>query len=101
MKNHFGDNFISRRTDFVWPSCSCDLTPCDFWLWGQIKNIFFNSEEQMLDIECLKQKIISAFSVIKSDLDLFKRVFYNFTIRLNLCITRHGKHFENIKITSN
>jgi len=34
LSEHFGENIISLKTDFPWPAHSPDLTPLDFWLWG-------------------------------------------------------------------
>ena len=34
----FEDRFISRRSDVVWPSRSCDLTPLDFYFWSAVKD---------------------------------------------------------------
>ena len=34
----FEDHIISRKIDVVWPPCSYDLTPLDYYLWGVIKD---------------------------------------------------------------
>ena len=31
------NRWIGRRGPFEWPTCSPDLTPCDFGLWGYLK----------------------------------------------------------------
>lgn len=38
-----GAELISLRTLFEWPPRSPDLTECDFWLWGHLKHIVFQS----------------------------------------------------------
>ncbi|GBO01369.1 hypothetical protein AVEN_275664-1 [Araneus ventricosus] len=39
---HFGnDRIISRHFPTTWPPWSPDLNPCDFWLWGYLKNVVY------------------------------------------------------------
>ena len=38
LREKFPDRVISRRGDNNWPPRSCDLTPCDFFLWGHVKD---------------------------------------------------------------
>ena len=38
LKNHFSEErIISRHFRNLWPPRSPDLNPCDFWLWGYLK----------------------------------------------------------------
>ena len=39
IKNQFGNKLISNKTTYEWPPRSPDLTPCDFFLWGYIKEV--------------------------------------------------------------
>ncbi|GBM21250.1 hypothetical protein AVEN_149842-1 [Araneus ventricosus] len=39
---HFGkDRIISRPFATAWPLRSPDLNPCDFWLWGYLKDVVY------------------------------------------------------------
>jgi len=38
LKDVFGDHIIGAGHDAEWPTRSPDLTPCDFFLWGHLKN---------------------------------------------------------------
>ena len=38
LREKFPDRVISRRSDHNWPPRSCNLTPCDFFLWGHVKD---------------------------------------------------------------
>ncbi|PRD27532.1 UNVERIFIED_CONTAM: hypothetical protein NCL1_35099 [Trichonephila clavipes] len=39
LSANFGDNrVISRHFPDAWPSCPPALNPCDFWLWGFLKD---------------------------------------------------------------
>ncbi|GBL94007.1 hypothetical protein AVEN_76723-1 [Araneus ventricosus] len=40
---HFGnDRIISRHFPIAWPPRSPDLNPCDFWLWGYLKDVMYD-----------------------------------------------------------
>ncbi|GBN85469.1 hypothetical protein AVEN_161292-1 [Araneus ventricosus] len=39
---YFGnDRIISRHFPTAWPLRSPDLNPCDFWLWGYLKDVVY------------------------------------------------------------
>lgn len=38
LKTKFGNQIISWNGPVNWPAWSCDLTPCDFFLWGFLKD---------------------------------------------------------------
>ncbi|CAI6373586.1 unnamed protein product [Macrosiphum euphorbiae] len=51
----FDGRLISIRGNQQWPPRSCDLTPCDFFLWGYIKSLVYaNKRRTLLD---LKQEV--------------------------------------------
>ena len=37
LREHFGEQIISRFRPVDWPPRSCDITPLDFFLWGYVK----------------------------------------------------------------
>ncbi|GFW31579.1 uncharacterized protein TNCV_4420121 [Trichonephila clavipes] len=39
LKDTFGDRLISRFGPVNWPPRSCDLTPLDYFLWGNVKSL--------------------------------------------------------------
>ncbi|GFX34772.1 uncharacterized protein TNCV_2514871 [Trichonephila clavipes] len=40
LKHHFTEErVISRQFRHMWPPRSPDLNPCDFWLWGHLKQL--------------------------------------------------------------
>ncbi|GFX16657.1 transposable element tc3 transposase [Trichonephila clavipes] len=40
LKHHFTEErVISRQFSHLWPPRSPDLNPCDFWLWGHLKQL--------------------------------------------------------------
>jgi hypothetical protein len=66
----FEGKLISRR---LWPKGSPDLNPCDFYLWGNLKNKVYSNNPHSLDelkhicetitsIDVSKLKLASVFS---------------------------------------
>jgi hypothetical protein len=39
LDERFSGRWIGRHDPFEWPARSPDLTPCDFLLWGYLKDI--------------------------------------------------------------
>lgn len=75
-----------------WPPYSPDLNPCDFFLWGFLKDRAYvdapkNSDE-------LKKAIEKAKKLIKAD--MLERVFHSFVTRLEIIERNGGGHFENV-----
>ena len=91
-----GRKVITRRHDeFIWPSYSPDLNPCDFFLWGYLKTrVYADPTPSTLDE--LKTKIKSEILAINRDKDLFDRVYENFLTRLQYVLSTKGNHIENI-----
>jgi hypothetical protein len=43
---------VSRNGDQNWPPRSCDLTPCDFFLWGFVKSrVCANKQQTIPDLK--------------------------------------------------
>ena len=62
LDKKFKDHWIGRRGPLEWPARSPDLSPCDFFLWGYLKNIVY--QERPATIEQLKSRITQACSEI-------------------------------------
>ena len=55
-----------------WPPRSPDLTPCDIFLWGHIKNQVYSSPPVTLEI--LRERIESEFDRLKEQPQQIRRV---------------------------
>ena len=42
----FHDRIIRRD---IWPARSSDMTPCDFYLWGRLKNALYKTNPRTLE----------------------------------------------------
>ena len=60
LKDKFNEKFISCKN--MWPPRSPDMNPCDFYLWGHLKSLFYNPMPRKLDD--LKVKIEREFQKI-------------------------------------
>lgn len=94
LNNKYGENWIGRGGPIPWPTRSPDLTPCDFYLWGEVKRRVYVEEAQSL--EDLKTKIIDAFNYVKNDTNVLNKLKDNLRKRARLCLEQNGLHFEQL-----
>ena len=74
----------------AWPPRSPDLTASDFWLWGHLKYLVYQT--QPVNIDDLKEKIRRAFEVITEEQRL--NAIGDFERRVRLCLQNQGRHIE-------
>ena len=74
----------------TWPPRSPDLNPCDFFLWGYLKDKVYAKRSE--SIEQLKEEIINEISKI-SKITL-STVFENMKKRCQSILDNKGKHIE-------
>ena len=92
LRRIFGNRVISRRTDNPWPARSPDLNPCDFFLWGYVKNqVFSDSPETVAE---LKDQIRQKLSQVTPE--MCQRTLQNFVKRVRACTAVQGRHFEHL-----
>ena len=84
---------IECRGNFLeWPPRSPDLTSCDFFFRGHVKEVIYRSHPQTLDK--LEDSICTAFHGI--DERLCRKVCSEAVEnRIRLCVLENGEHFEN------
>jgi len=75
-----------------WPARSSDLSPCDFFLWGYLKEKVFKHRPQSL--EDLKERIQQEIDSILPELT--RRVMKNFRERLHQCVANDGRHMSDL-----
>ena len=91
LDNNLAGDWIGRRDEIEWPARSPDLTTCDYWFWGYIKHLVYDSERPKT-LEELEAKI--KYSIESIPLHLYKPAIKSFQKRCNACIDCQGKHFE-------
>lgn len=92
VREIFPGKLISRRGDINWPPRSPDLTPMDFFLWGYLKSKVYVNKPTSLAL--LKQNIRHEMEAITES--TCQAVIRNFSVRLNECHEREGKHLDDI-----
>lgn len=74
----------------LWPPRSPDLTPCDFFLWGYIKNIVYS--QKIRDLNHLKNRINEAMTTITEE--MLANVWREVEYCLDICQATKGAHIE-------
>jgi hypothetical protein len=76
-----------------WPPRSPDLTPCDFLLWGYVKDKVYMPPLPR-DLPELRQKIVAAVDTI--NVDMLQHVWQELDYRIDVCRVTRGGHMEHL-----
>lgn len=49
LNDKFGNKWIGRGGPIQWPPRSPDLTPLDFYLWGEIKRLVYTNRDSEIN----------------------------------------------------
>lgn len=94
LNDKFPNRWIGRGgvddSNIRWPPRSPDLTPCDFFLWGFLKQKVYTTRPQNLDE--LKVRIKAAFQLVNNE--MLHRTLDSFKRRLELILENDGHHIE-------
>lgn len=93
LTNIFEDRWIGRNGPSLWPPRSPDLTPLDFYLWGQIKNEVYASPVQ--NKEQLIARVRDGFRNLNAE-QVRKATTTELRRRIMICLERNGDHFEHL-----
>ena len=74
-----------------WPPRSPDITPCDFFLWGFVKDSVYIPPLPM-SLKELRDRITHALQTITAD--MLHRVWDEFDYRVDVCRVTQGAHIE-------
>ena len=85
--------FLPYSAQQVRPARSPDLTPCDYFLWGYVKDKVF-VPSQPVSIPDLKNRITAAVETITPD--LLSRVWQELDYRLDVCRVMKGAYTEHL-----
>jgi hypothetical protein len=83
-----GDEELMR-----WPPRSPNLTPCDFFVWGFIKDRVFVPPLPATLVD-LRTRVTAAITVI--DHDMLQRVQQELDYRFDVCRVTSGAHIEHL-----
>lgn len=94
LNNTFGNKWIGRYGPVPWPARSPDLTPCDFYLWGHMKQIVYSTPTD--SIQDLRQRVENAATQIRNRPEIFENVKHSLLRRARACLDADGGHFEHL-----
>ena len=83
-----GDNHL-----LPWPPRSLDLTPCDFFLWGFVKDSVYVPPLPK-SLKELRDRITHAQQTIKAE--MLHRVWDEFDYCVDVCRVIQGAHIEGL-----
>ncbi|GBN77041.1 hypothetical protein AVEN_208727-1, partial [Araneus ventricosus] len=75
-----------------WPSRSPDLNPCDFWLWGYLKDVVFSTP--IAHLAELKARI--AQHILNVSPETLRSVVEHAVSRFQLVAENDGQHIEHV-----
>lgn len=91
----FPGKVIDGRSNLPFPPRSPDLTPCDYFLWGHIKNSLYGfAEDRATNLDELRMKIRNSMQSISPE--TLANVRRNFYDRLGFCLAVEGGRFEHL-----
>jgi len=76
-----------------WPPRLPDLTPCDFFLWGDIKDCVY-VPLMPCNLPQLRQRIMEAVAAI--DCQMLQHVWQELDYRIDVCHVTKGGHIEHL-----
>ena len=82
----FPNRWIGRGGPVQWPPRSADLTPMDFFTWGEMKCLVY--ETPIYTPEELVARVAKAAAIIRET--------HSFARRYQLCINLNGRHFQQL-----
>jgi hypothetical protein len=101
VRRHLNTTWIGRTSNkdsalIPWPPRSPDLAPCDFFLWGYVKNKVYVPTLPR-DLSELRQRIVAAVDTI--DVDMLQRVWKELDYRIDVCRVTRGGHMDICKVS--
>ncbi len=98
VRDFLDDTFaqwIGRRGTIEWPPRSPDLTPCDFSLWGIVKDRVYAQNPR--DINHMKALTTEEFASLNDDIELCQTICNSVFDRCQMCENNEGEHFEHLR----
>ncbi|CAF3041428.1 unnamed protein product [Rotaria sp. Silwood2] len=87
-------DWFDRRGTIGWPPHSPDLMPCDFSLWGIVKDHVYAQNPR--DINNMKSLIEEEFTLLNSNIELCQVICRSVADRCQICLDNEGKQFEHL-----
>jgi hypothetical protein len=90
----YPNRWIGRGGTISWPPRSPDMAPLDFYFWGHVKSLVYETPVQ--SEQDLIGRIVEASARIAETAGVFERVRQSLHRRFQACIAADGRHFEQL-----
>ena len=90
LHENLQDRWIRRAGPHEWPARSPDLTPCDFFLWGFLKEQVYKTNSTCVD----ELEISIREACLRIPVDLLHKTCHSFPERLKKLKAIKGGHIE-------
>ncbi|XP_030752392.1 uncharacterized protein LOC115879638 [Sitophilus oryzae] len=94
LNEHFFGRWIGQGGPVLWPPRSPDINPCDFFLWGYIKQTVYSVP--VTNLEDLRERIMDTFDYIRTNKYLLEDIQNSMQRRTEACVGTGGHHFEQL-----
>ena len=88
----FERRVVALNTPREWPPRSPDLTPCDFFLWGYLKQKVFRTPP--VSLVDLRTRIVNEFNQLRTKPNFLRKAVREMRRRAADCIDQNGGHVE-------
>lgn len=92
LNNHYPNRWIGRGGPVTWAARSPDLNPLDFFYWGYVKSIVYETPPET-EQELRDSIVVAAHSITPN---LLSRVQQNVLRRAEACLLANGGNFEHL-----
>jgi hypothetical protein len=92
VRGMFPQHVISRFGDVEWPPHSPDLSACDFFLWGYLKEkVYAHRPHTIQELkDCIREEIQGI------PVNMLRKVMDNVRQHAETCVTSNGAHLSDI-----
>ena len=94
LNESFRNRWLCRGGPVAWPTRSPDLTTLDYYLWGHMKTLVF--ETKVDSRAALGHRIFAAAEHIRNHPDNIASATQSLLMRPEKCIATGGGHFEQL-----
>ena len=94
LNESFPNRWLGRGGPVAWPPRSPDLTPLDYYLWGYMKTLVY--ETKVDSRASLRRRIFAAAEQIRNHPHNIASATGSLKIRAENCIATEGGHFEQV-----
>ena len=90
----FPNRWLGRLGPVAWPPRSPDLTPLDYYIWGHMKTLVYETKVDSRAELCAR--IFAVAEQIRNHPDRTASAIQSLLIRAENCLANGGGHFEQL-----